>query len=291
MSSFIPWNSQPLDVWAEQHAPGRFVELKGRRTHYLVRGDGPPVILVHGFNMDGYTWRENVDSLAAHFRVFVPDLWGLGFSTRTHLDYGYSLFAEQLALFMDAMGLERASLVGHSMGGGTSIVFALAQPERVERVALVDSVGVPEKLPLRAKLFQLPRLPEFLLGLNTNAVRRKNLQDYWVYDNERLTDAVFADFTRFRKIERSTEVLLDILRKQFFNTLPDEIRAFGALGKPTFIFWGRADATVPLSSGETMHRLLPGSRLEVFDAAAHMPNFDHPERFNRQLIDFLAAAA
>lgn len=291
MSEFVPWDSQSLAKWAGARAEGEFLDLAGRRTHFLERGQGQPVVLLHGFNLDSSTWVCNVDPLAQRFHVYVPDLWGQGFSTREPLDYCYELFSEQLRLFLDALGIERASLVGHSMGGGTSIVFALRHRERVDKLVLVDSTGIPHPLPFRSKVFRLPGVAELLLSLRTDAIRRKNLADIWVYNEDLLRDGAYDRFTQSQKIEGSSKALLSILRRDFFNTLGDEIRALGGLDIPALIVWGREDRSLPFQCGEEMHHLLPGSKLAILDEAGHLANFDQPEVFNQLLIDFLEGQA
>jgi pimeloyl-ACP methyl ester carboxylesterase len=188
---------------------------------------------------------------------------------------------------MDHLEIDRTHLVGHSMGGGTAIVFGVQHRSRVERLVLVDPVGVPRRLPVRGRLFMLPLIPEFLMGLNTDLVRRKNLLDYWIHDAELLTDEHFETLSRHQKVEGSTRATLDVLRRNFFNTLDREIRALADLDIPTLLVWGRHDRSVPLESGMTMHRILVGSRLEVFDDAGHLPNVDQAERFNEVVIEFL----
>ena len=101
MSEFIPWNSQPLDFWASKYAQGKFVDSDGRRTHYIEKGEGEPVILLHGFFYDSYLWAANIDALAQNFKVYALDLWGCGYSTREPLDYSYQLYADQVLMFMD----------------------------------------------------------------------------------------------------------------------------------------------------------------------------------------------
>ncbi|HSM15184.1 MAG TPA: alpha/beta fold hydrolase [Thermoanaerobaculia bacterium] len=286
--SFVPWDSQPLEAWAERHAAGRRLDLSGRRTHYLERGTGEPVVLIHGFNLDASTWIANLDALAARFRVIAPDLWGQGYSTRGPLEWGYPLFCEQILALLDALGIERASLVGHSMGGGTAARFARRHPERVAKLVLVGAAGIPEPLPLRAKLFRLPGIARFLFWLPTDVVRRRNLRDYWVHDPAVLTDEIYQSFSWPQKIVGSSDVLISILRRDFLNTLREDYEALGAHRLPTLIVWGRQDAAVPLRSGETIHRLLPGSRLEVLDGAGHLPNLDRAEAFNELVAGFLA---
>lgn len=291
MSEWVPWDSRPLDEWAEQHARGKLVYLGGRRTHYLERGEGEPVVLVHGFNLDGATWMENVEALAARRRVLVPDLWGQGYSTREPLDYGYPLFAEQLRSFLDVLRIERASLVGHSMGAGTSALFARNHPERVAKLVLVDAAGIPAPLPFRARVFRWPGVARLLFSWPSDAIRRKNLEDFWVHRKELLTPERFAELTRAQKIRGSSRALISILRRDFFNTLRDTYRELGTLGLPTLVVWGRQDAAVPLSAGEEIHRLLPASRLEVLDPAGHLANFDQAARFDRIVLEFLGAGS
>jgi pimeloyl-ACP methyl ester carboxylesterase len=289
MSEYIPWGSQPLEAWAERHAPGRFVDLAGRKTHYIVHGEGEPVILLHGFFYDTSLWLENIDALAERFKVYAFDLWGFGYSTREPLDYGYPLYVEQLRLFMDAMGIARASLVGQSMGAGTAIAFAVAHRERVDKLILADAAGMPNPLPPMARFFNLPWIGEFFVGLKTDAFRRKALADIFLYDKSRLTDAYFERTTRSQKIRGSIEAGLSIQRRNFFDTLSDEVARLGTLDIPTLLVWGRQDKALPLRCGERMHALLPGSRLEVLDEAGHVANHEQAERFNRLALEFLTS--
>jgi pimeloyl-ACP methyl ester carboxylesterase len=286
-NDFVPWDSQPLDDWAPVHPPGYVVDLAGRRTHFVKKGKGPPVVLVHGFNLDHNTWMFNIDVLARYFTVYAVDLWGSGFSTREPLDYGFPLFAEQIRLLMDHLGVGGAHLVGHSMGGGTAIAFSVAHRDRVDRLVLVDSVGIPRPTTLRERVFRLPLLPELLQRLPTDFIRRKNLLDFWIHDPELLTSEVFRRLTGYQKIAGTTRATLSMLRRDFFNSLSEEIDRLGGLAIPTTIFWGRHDRAAPIEAGWEMHGRLPGSRFEVFDRSGHLPNFDEPDRFNDLVVGFL----
>lgn len=285
--TFVGWDSQPLDDWAQVHPPGYMVKLDGRKTHFVKKGQGPAVILIHGFNLDHNTWSENLDVLARYFTVYAVDLWGSGYSTREPLDYGFALFSEQIRLLMNHLEIDRAHLVGHSMGGGTSILFSIAHPDRVNRLVLVDSVGIPRPTILRERIFRLPWLPEFLQGLPIDLIRKKNLTDFWIHDPELLTPDVFAKLTGYQKIEGTARATLDILRRDFFNTLDDQIGRLGSLEIPTMILWGRHDRAVPIEAGWEMHGRIPGARFEVFNRSSHLPNFDEPDRFNDLVVGFL----
>ena len=287
MSEFIRWNSQPLDFWASKYAQGKFVDLDGRRTHYIEKGEGEPVLLLHGFFYDSYLWAANIDVLAEHFKVYALDLWGCGYSTREPLDYGYQLYADQVLLFMDSLGIQSASLVGQSMGGGTAILFCVQHRQRVNKLLLVDAAGLPNPLPLMGKFFNLPRIGEFFLGLNTDAIRRMGLRDVFIHSKELLTESYFENVTRSHKINNSTEVGLTIQRKQFFDKLSDEIHRLAQMEVSVLLVWGREDKAIPLRCGQEMHRILRGSRLEIIDNAGHVPNFERAEEFNQLAVDFL----
>ena len=288
MVNYIPWNSQPLDEWSQKHAPGKFIDLNGRSTHYIEKGAGEPLILIHGFNMDLATWHYNIDALASLYKVYAIDLWGLGYSTRQPLDHGFDLFVEQVGLFMDVMEIKKATLMGHSMGGGIAITFAVRHRQRVDKLVLVDSVGLPFKMALRAKLFKMPGVAEFLMGMNNDYLRKKNLKELWLHDGEYLTEERFTTVSQFQKIQGSTEILLAILRKDFFQELSPEIDRLGQMDVPALIVWGRHDAAVPFHVGEEIHRRLEGSTFVVIEDGAHMPNFELPDEFNQIVTGFLS---
>lgn len=286
MPEFIPWNSQPLDLWAAKYAQGKFVDLKGRRTHYIEKGVGKPILLLHGFFYDSYLWAANIDALAVHFKVYALDLWGCGYSTREPLDYGYQLYAEQVLLFMDRLGIQSASLVGQSMGAGTAILFCVQHRQKVDKLLLVDAAGLPNPLPITGKFLNLPGVGEFFLGLNTDAIRRAGLKDSFIHNQELLTESYFENVTRSHKIKGSTEAALTIQRKQFFDKLSDEIHQLAKIEVPILV-WGREDKATPLPGGLEMHRILKGSRLEILENAGHVPNYERAEQFNQLAVDFL----
>ncbi|MGD2026806.1 MAG: alpha/beta hydrolase [Anaerolineales bacterium] len=288
MANFIPWSSQPLNEWAEKYARGTMIDLDGLQTHYIEKGTGEPVILVHGFYFDTHMWDDNLDALAEHFKVYAFDLWGFGYSTRKILDYGYPLFARQLKLFMNALGIPKANLIGQSMGGGTIIQFTLTNRERVDKMVLVDPAILPNKLPLMGKIANLPGVGEFLFGLNSNFMRKMTLGNTFLHNKDQITDEYFEKVTRFHKVEHTTEILLKVLRKQFFHTLGDEVRKVGSMDVPALIVGGRQSAGIPTELTQQVHEILLGSRLEIFDQAGHCPHDEHPDKFNRLVLEFLS---
>ena len=115
-----------------------------------------------------------------------------------------------------------------------------------------------------------------------------NLEDIWIHNRELLTEDIFQKLVLYQKVEGSTEALLTILRKDFFNTLKDEIQELGHNDIPILIIWGREDASLPLHCADEMHHLISGSNLEILDNAGHLSNFDRADAFNELVIDFLS---
>jgi len=285
--TFVAWNSQPLGAWTQRYAKGKTIDLDGHRTHYLELGHGNPVILLHGFFYDSYLWDPNVAALAARFKVYVMDLWGFGYSTREPMDYGYTLYAKQVLLFMDALQIPRASFIGQSLGAGIAMVVAARHPSRVTKLVLAAPAGLPNPLPIGARLFCLPLVGECLASLRTNRVRRWVFQHYLFHDSAVVTDAYVDEATRFQKIQGTTEAGLSMLRRRFFDSLSGLMPHLAHMQIPTLIVWGREDRSIPLDRGLKLQALLPHAHLEVFDGAGHAVNVEAAGRFNRLAEEFL----
>lgn len=283
------WNSQDLESWSKENAKGKIIELDTHRTHFIEAGQGPPLILLHGFFFDHHLWDPNIEALSRHFKVFGLDLWGFGASTREPLDPGYPLYARQLLLLLDHLGIEKAHLMGQSMGGGTIIQFAAQHPDRVQSMVLVDPAALPNPLPLFGKIANLPGLGEFLYNFPGNAMRKFSLHQYFVKQRKSIDYQAYRNFVSFHQVKGSTEFMLRVLRKKFFDTLSQEVRQLSQLDLPTLIIWGREEKGIPLKVGRQLEKLLPQSQFEVFDNAGHCPNLDRPETFNEMAIKFLKA--
>jgi len=286
MPQNVPWDSQDLHEWGSRHAPGKFIDLEGHITHYIEKGAGDPVILIHGFFYNSCMWEKNIDVLAKQFRVFAIDLWGFGYSTREPLDYGYPLYERQLWAFMDALGIETATLIGQSMGGGTCLSLAAHRRDKIEKLILVSPAGLPNPYPFIARLPTIPGLGEFFFSMPGNLTRRIALWNFF-FDRNLITDSDFEKVTLPHKIKGSNKAMLRILRRRFFDTLAGEIKSLEDADIPLLIVWGREDKGIPLEKGIEINSIIKGSRLEILDRAGHCPQDEQSEQFNRLALDFL----
>jgi pimeloyl-ACP methyl ester carboxylesterase len=280
------WDSQSLDAWTARYASGQLIGLNGRQTHYLVKGTGKPVILLHGFFFDGTLWCRNLDALAQSFTVYVLDLWGFGYSERI-TEPSYEAYVEQLAAFMQALDIEKASLIGQSLGGGLAIQFSVQFPGKVDKLVLVDSAGLPNPEPFSARLFKIRGVGERLMAIPGNAIRSRMLRDFFLYRAETVSPDLFRRLTWFQRIAGTSASALALMRCGFADKLEAAVQRLAALDLPVLLVWGAQDRAIPLALGQRMHHMLPSSRLAIIADAGHVPNLEQPDDFNSQVVPFL----
>jgi pimeloyl-ACP methyl ester carboxylesterase len=235
---------------------------RGRRQAgalaYEESGAGPPVVLVHGLSGSTRWWERNVPALARQFHVYVVDLAGFGKSRGQ--PFVLAEGARALTRWMDALGIGRASFVGHSMGGHIVADLAADFPERVERLVLVDAAALP--LDLRAWL------PS---GATVRGLR------YLPYD---FLPILVTDFLRAGA---------RTIAGAFLSLTRADIRVkLSRIAAPTLIVWGEHDLLVPASFGAALVKEIPGARLEVLPNASHNPMWERAQEFNALVSAFLA---
>jgi pimeloyl-ACP methyl ester carboxylesterase len=272
----------------------RELTLHGHRMAYREGGSGPVLALIHGITSDSSTWRRVLPYLARRFTVFAPDLAGHGGSDKPRGDYSLGALASGVRDLMLALGHDRATLVGHSLGGGVAMQVSYQFPERCERLVLVDSGGLGREL---SPLLRAATLPgsEFVLPL---------LAASRMLDVGRLAGSVLGRLglragTDLEEMARGHATLADReARAAFVHTLRSVAepggqrvdasnRLYLAEQLPLLLIWGERDSLIPAAHGRAAHEQLPGSRLEVFAESGHFPQLDEPERFLDVLVDFI----
>lgn len=238
----------------------REVRVSGRRVRYEVAGEGEAVVLVHGLSGSTRWWARNVPYLAEHHRVHLVDLPGFGAMRRLRRHFSLVEAASWLSAWMDAVGLPRAHLVGHSMGGYVCLRLAANRPEAVSRLVLAAPAGVPTGRSMLGHLVPL---------LGAAYLARPSFLPVLLRDGFRM-----GPFTLWR-------VARDLLAED----VREDLRSITA---PTLLIWGEKDPLVPPAVGTLMREGIPDSRLLVLKGAAHVPMFDRPDEFNKVLVDFFA---
>ncbi len=275
--------------------PIRFqdVLLRGVRVRYGEVGEGPPLVLVHGFLVSHKEWLPMVPFLAEHFRLILPDLPGFGASEKRGAEgypYTREAFAETIADLMSALGLSRAHICGHSMGGGISLTLAADRPELVDRLCVIDSMSYEFEAPLKGRLPQLPVVGPLIFK---RLYGRSLLRDYFRNDvwsghpgiDLGRVDAYFDDFDpREARDAAYTCLLRTVDVKSLVPKIP-RVRA------KTLVVWADDDRIIPLALGQRLAREIPGARLRIVPHSGHAPNEEHPRTTAELVIAHLLDTA
>jgi len=270
-------------------APGTFLQVNGTRVHYVEAGRGDPVVLVHGLGGSTFSFRYTIPELAQHHRVVALDLRGFGYTERP-ADGDYSLTAQATLVHqvMGRLGIERAAVVGHSMGGNVALRLALDYPERVSRLVLVDAATDHEFL-RRSHAADLVMAAAPILSLVTlqRARFRRNAIRAVVHDPAFVTPEVVEGYFRPLRMRGQARAFALLAR----HVRRDAPLALEQVRPRTLVLWGEHDRLVPLARGEELARRLPNARLEVVRSAGHLPLEEQPAICNRLLLEFLRPPA
>jgi pimeloyl-ACP methyl ester carboxylesterase len=273
--------------------PGRFVDTTCGRVFVHRAGRGEPLVIIHGFFCSHWYFRRVLDRLAEKHDVIALDLPGFGESDRPAPDkFNYDLpaFTGIVAEVMDALGVARADVLGHSMGGGVALTLAARRPERVGRLVLCCATVYPLPLPVEGKLLLQPVVGPLLYK---HAFRKADIKRLMIRDevrDPRFADDEFIDYywARFNRPGGRDATYACILT---LAGLDPSSADPGRVTAPTLILWADEDRVVPLAHGKRLQRAIAGAELRVVPASGHMPFIERPEEFLRQLEPFLDGPA
>lgn len=265
---------------------GETVEVRGIRTNYHDVGSGPPVILIHGSGPGvsaWANWRLTLPALSKRFRVLAPDVLGFGYTERpADVRYDLATWTDHLIGFLDAVGVERVSVVGNSFGGALALSLATRFPDRVDRLALMGSVGVP---------FDLTPGLDAVWGFEPSLPGMRALLDVFAYDRSLVTDDLAQlrlDAANRPGVQEAFRAMFPVPRQSSIAALTIDKTLLRALEHPTLVIHGRDDRVIPLSNSLQLLELIDHAQLHVFGRCGHWVQIEHTEEFNRLLVDFLA---
>lgn len=249
------------------------------KTKFLSAGQGKPVILLHGNPSYGIFWYPVIGQLSSQFKVIAPDIVGYGESDKPSALYDSHYYCSWLNDFMDALGLKRASVVGHSQGGAIAIHYALGYQEKVDKLVIVDSGG----LGVLESTGVLIALILYVLFPSREAALR--LGRYTFHKSEGLLLS-----------ETAVEYGVEVIRMPGSRRAP--LRSWkiggritseqlGNIVQETLLIWGEQDTYFTVSQAEGAHKAIPKSQLHIISSAGHVPFYDQREEFNNILARFL----
>jgi pimeloyl-ACP methyl ester carboxylesterase len=268
---------------------GASVRAAGITTNYLHAGDesAPPVLLLHGSGpgVTAYAnWRLTIPALATRLRVVAPDLVGFGFTERPpDVRYGMDTWVDQAVGLLDALGVERTSIVGNSFGGGLALRLAARHPDRVDRLVLMGSMGVP---------FPITDGLDRVWGYQPSIENMKALIGLFAYSREIVTDEL-AEVRYRASVQRGFQEAFSAMfpapRQRWVESMVTPVEEIAALPHRTLVVHGRDDQVIPLENALQLLRTVPDVRLHVFGRCGHWTQIEHAEEFNRLVLDFLTA--
>jgi pimeloyl-ACP methyl ester carboxylesterase len=270
----------------------KIFDYHGVRINYYEAGQGPPVILLHGFGASAYSWRFLGPALARDHRVLTIDLKGFGLSAKPEDGkYAISDQADMVAEFIRTRDLRDLVVIGHSMGGGVTLMTYFKvrgdDPARIKKLVLIDSAGYPQKMPLFIWLAKVPVLssvggklvsPRFAAGM---ALRK------CYYHKDRITDEQIDTYAYYASLPGAREAVLATAQQ----ILPEDIEAVTARYKtitvPVLIIWGAEDEVVPVAVGKNFKRDIPDSELLILPQCGHIPPEEEAGETTRTVEAFL----
>lgn len=267
-------------------------DYEGLKINYYEAGQGPPIILLHGFGGCAYSWRFLAPALAENHRVFTIDLKGYGLSDKPEDGkYAVSDQAGMVAAFIRSQDLHDLVIMGHSMGGGVTLMTYLKvredKPARIKRLVLIDSAGYPQKMPWFIWIAKMP-----VLGSVGGKVISPRFAAYMVlrkcyYYKDKITDEQIDTYAYYGSLPGSREAVMQTAKQIVPDDIDGLIAQYKTIGVPVLIIWGEEDQVVPLSVGKNFKRDIPDSQLVILPKCGHMPPEEEPGATTRIIKAFL----
>jgi pimeloyl-ACP methyl ester carboxylesterase len=258
---------------------------------YTVKGEGKPLILIHGYGAGIWVWEKQIEVLSQGYRVYALDLIGHGFSDRPKIPYTAEAYIRCLKDFMDRVEIDKATLIGNSMGGGVAWATAIFSPERVDRLVLIDCVPPDVLDQVRNESFRMLRAIKdipFLPYLAMTARNKRSIRQILlecISDIRLITPEVVNRQNQLSKIKGTPWVLYStLMHAKEALKLKEQ---FALIRKPTLFIWGEKDLIFPPCVGEVLHQAMHGSKFQVIKKSGHIPMWETPDQVNQAILDFL----
>ncbi len=276
--------------WNSSLSP-QTIQIKGQTIFYIVKGEGEPLILIHGYGAGIWIWEKQIEVLSRSHRVYALDLIGHGFSDRLKINYTPETYIHFLKDFMDGIGIEKATLIGNSMGGGIAWAMAILFPERVQKLILINCAPPDvldqvknESFKTLVAIKDIPLLP-YLVVASRNRSSIKWILQECVSNIKLITPEVLDRQYQLSRIKGTTWVLYSTFKNAKEGLkLKDQL---SRIDHPTLLIWGERDLIFPLPVGEVLHQAIRGSKFQTIEKSGHIPMWETPDEVNQAILSFL----
>ncbi|MDD5339084.1 MAG: alpha/beta fold hydrolase [Dehalococcoidales bacterium] len=271
----------------------KYIKVGTVNTRYCQAGNqGSKVILIHGFPASLDIWQKNFMALSQRHQVYALDWLGSGRTDKLPLVTDLNALTEFISDFMKALNIDKASLIGSSMGGGLALQMAITHPQKVGKLILLDNAGMGPQVTSFYHLVSIPWLGRLLLS-NSTPQNTRIIFESVIYDHSLITSDLINLTCELGRLPGALDATLSIAhagasimgqRAKYWKPVR---KALGDIKVPTLIVWGKQDKIVPVKHAKIAARI-PGSKVHIFDKCGHIPMFERPEEFNKITLDFLA---
>ncbi|MFB0566770.1 MAG: alpha/beta fold hydrolase [Candidatus Aminicenantaceae bacterium] len=268
------------------------MKIKGYNIRFIEKGEGFPLLLIHGLGASLEWWQFNIDCISQKYRVIAFDFLGFGYSTKSLEEYSLSYASEFLISLLDAFKIEKAILIGNSMGGIIALNTAIQFQQRVEKLVLVSNAGFGRKLSYLLCLGSIFPIGELALALRNEFTVRILLSQLFS-DPKKLPLNLIHCVQKIFDLHRSPDAFLKTLRsgvnirglkKAVWHPV---VKKAPSLPHPTLIIWGEHDKIIPVYQAYLGHKLIKHSELCILKKCGHTPQVERPDEFNRLVLEFL----
>jgi pimeloyl-ACP methyl ester carboxylesterase len=263
---------------------GQFADVFNYVLHYYEKGEGEPLLMIHGLGQSISTFRKNIDELSRHFRVLAVDLPGHGYSDKPEINYTIEEFTEALVLFMSVMRLEKVHIFAFSTGAVIAANMAITYPEKVDRMVLISPGGITHGYPAGIRALRTPLVSDIALSLSftKNNIHRWLQEAY--FDRTRISDEdVEQVYAPLKDYEARDAVITAV------NNWEDYVvyKQMGGLRMPIYVFWGECDKWHPMDMLDELADMLPYAFIATVRNAGHMIHEEKSREINRKTIECL----
>ncbi len=268
----------------------QFLPLMGMNVHYRDEGntqDSIPIVLIHGTSSSLLTWDSVVDNLKDKHRIIRMDLPAFGLTgPNPNKDYSFDYYTRFIDSFLVKLSIKKCIVIGNSLGGGIAWHYALAYPQKVAKLVLVDASGfsslTKSKGAIGFKIAQTPFLNQIVKFVTPRFLVRKSLEDVYV-DDARISDSLVDIYFKMTLREGNRAALIDRMRAGFQN----ESAKIAGIKTPTLIIWGEGDQLIPVAHAYQFQKAIPNSQLSIFKSVGHVPMEESPKQFTTVLNQYL----